>query len=338
MDPLTISAIGTGINALGSIFSGSSAAKQAKQNADQADRNWRYGRADQYQELGQNDRQFGATLDDRSRQFLASLGIDIDKLYQDDRQFGFSQGQQDRQFGAKLNEDAAQFGYDRAQADRQFGFERGQADRQFGANYNIDRMGKLDERATNAARLQRALNTAPLQDRAMYMLNQRLGMSPSAYAQGGAAPLLEGLKSAAGSYQQGQGGMDTSALRSAISRMTSGADDPGAYRPESYQAGTPYQGTGYKPGPEFQTQKSTTSYTPTNYKPMSARELQRDADYNQAISRYTSSSLQKNRDQARGELQRIQDYPKVGIPAPSTRELGMQRLNDVRSKMPWTTR
>lgn len=301
MDPLTIGAIGTGINAIGSILTGSSQARQARQNAEQADRNWRYGRADQYQELGQNDRQFGATLDDRSRQFLASLGIDIDRLYQDDRQFG-----------AKLNEEAAQFAFD-----------RGQADRQFGANYNIDRMGKLDERATSAARLQRALNTSPLQDRAMYMLNQRLGMSPGSYAQGGAAPLLEGLRNASGNYQQGQGGMDFSVLRNAIGRMTSGADDPGAYRAEMY-----------KSGPEYKAQRSTASYTPTNYKPMSAGELQRDANYNQAMSRYTSSNLQRNRDAALNEMQRIRQGP----PGPSIEQTPRQGLDSVRSRMPWATR
>lgn len=270
--------VATGIDALGSIFGGVGGARAARQQAEQEDRDWRYGRSDRFQELGQADRQFGARLDDDSRRYLASLGIDIDRMYQDDRQFGAQLGEDSRQFGARL----------------------GQEERQFGSEFGLQRMGALDERATQAARLQRALNTSGLQDRAAFLLNQRLGMGPASFAQGGAAPVLDSLRGVAGSYQPGQGGMDFSVLRSAIGRMTSGADDPGAY-----QRGPDYQSA------QYQTQRSSTGYTPTNYRARSAGEMEQEANRNQAISRYTSSNLQRNRNQAQREIARINQ----GVPA-----------------------
>jgi hypothetical protein len=126
-------------------------------------------------------------------------------------------------------------------------------------------------------------------------------MSPAAFAQGGAAPVLEGLRSAAGSYTPGGGGMDFSALRGAIGRMTSGADDPGAYQP-----GQQYQGAGYE------AQRSTTNYTPTKYRPNTPGAMQQDADRNQAINRYTYSTSEKNRNIAQAELGRIN----AGVPSP----------------------
>lgn len=272
--------VATGINALGSILTGVSGAKQARQNAEQQAANQRYARSDEYQELGQRDRQFGANLDDASRRYLASLGIDIDRLAQDDRQFAGRLGEESAQFGAEL----------------------GQRDRQFGAEFGLDRMGRLDDRATQAARLQRSLNTSGLQDRAAFMLNQRLGMGPASFAQGGAAPVLDSLRGAASSYQPGQGGMDFGALRSAIGRMTSGADDPGVY-----QQGEQFRG----PGAQYQAQRSTTGYTPTNYQARGAGEMEQEANRNQAISRYTSSNLQRNRNAAQRELGRIDE----GVPS-----------------------
>jgi hypothetical protein len=122
--------------------------------------------------------------------------------------------------------------------------QMGQSDRQFGANFNTNRVGQMDQRAQQAAALQRQINLNPLADRAAYMLAQRAGAMPAAFqprdytqggipgrgqATGGLADVLNAQRTAAGNYKAGMGGMDPAALIAARNRLQFQGDMPGMY-------------------------------------------------------------------------------------------------------------
>jgi hypothetical protein len=157
----------------------------------------------------------------------------------------------------------------------------GQDDKQFGANFNLSRMGALDERATDAADAQRRLSLAPLTDRASYMLQARAGAAPQAFqardftkgsapgsgaAQGGFAPSLALQATAAEQYKAGMGGVDTSALQAALSRLTS------------------------------------MSGVPEEYSAQTSGNAQLEDVYNSALSDFYSAKLERNRAEAHRKL------------------------------------
>lgn len=56
-----------------------------------------------------------------------------------------------------------------------------QNQRQFNAQHGLDQRAQNQSEAAQAMGIQRALATLPLQDRAAYLLNARLGMTPSSF-------------------------------------------------------------------------------------------------------------------------------------------------------------
>lgn len=124
----------------------------------------------------------------------------------------------------------------------------GQNDRQFQQNSNLDRAKYLDDRATNAARLQQRLNMAPMADRASYLLQQRLGVSPGpvqirdyttgtmpgeGQVGGGATDVLGAMQRLNSAYQPGAGGFDTRGLTDALAQLRDPSQVPGMYGAQS---------------------------------------------------------------------------------------------------------
>jgi hypothetical protein len=146
---------------------------------------------------------------------------------------------------AKQNKDQMRQQADQFRQQQQLQREQmGQSNQQFGANFNMNRAGALDQRAQQAAAVQRQVNLNPMADRAAYMLAQRAGAAPAAFqprdftrggipgrgqATGGFGDVLNAQRAAAGQYKAGMGGMDPSALIAARDRLQSQADVPGMY-------------------------------------------------------------------------------------------------------------
>lgn len=122
--------------------------------------------------------------------------------------------------------------------------QMGLQDRQFGQTSNMNRQQQLDQRMASASGVQEQLNRNPLRDRAMYMMQQRIGMVPGAVqprdftrgtmpgageASGGYAPVLNQMQTAAGQYRAGMGGMDPSAMQAQLAGLRDQSQMPGLY-------------------------------------------------------------------------------------------------------------
>ena len=122
--------------------------------------------------------------------------------------------------------------------------QMGLQDRQFGQTSNMNRQQQLDQRMASASGVQEQLNRNPLRDQAMYMMQQRAGMAPGAFAPrdftrgtmpgagapaGGYGPMLGQMQTAAGQYKPGMGGMDPSALRAQLTGLKDMSQMPGLY-------------------------------------------------------------------------------------------------------------
>jgi hypothetical protein len=129
--------------------------------------------------------------------------------------------------------------------------QMGTQERQFGQTSNLNRQQQFDQRMAAASGVQEQLNRNPLRDRAMFMMQQRAGMTPGAFQPrdftrgtmpgagaptGGMAPLLTQMQTAAGQYQPGMGGMDPSALRAQLAGLQDQSQMPGMYAPQSADA------------------------------------------------------------------------------------------------------
>lgn len=143
--------------------------------------------------------------------------------------------EQARQYDESLKQRQAE--YDRTLAEQQAA--RAQSGSQFERTTG-------DSEAQAAVRAQTQLNAAPIADKAQALALSRLGVSPGQFkprdytagtndlsrkftAPG--APVANAMQQAASSYQPGQGGIDTSALKMLLAKMTGNAQPPQPTQP-----------------------------------------------------------------------------------------------------------
>lgn len=297
MDPATAALIAAGITGVGNFFSGKSQAEQSKESIAEQRRQFDLTmrrlreqdvvnqamdqqrinqQAQQYRNTWQqNEDQFGSGFNQRENQFGANFA-------QNENQFGATYGQRERQFGADFDRNERQFESNFDRDERQFGAKFGQDERMYADKSAFDRAKYQDERLKAAIGVQRSLNMAPLNDRALYMLQQRAGATPAAFqardftrgtvpgagqATGGMGSVLAAQQKAAQGYRPGMGGFDTSAMKDAFKRYMDPDTLPAAYQAQSYTAGT-YKPQTYTQGPAYKPQ----TYTPQTYTPRAYSE------------------------------------------------------------------
>ena len=98
-----------------------------------------------------------------------------------------------------------------------------QNERQFGFNANMGRANQLDGRSIAAADMQGRINRSPLADQAQYLIQQRLGLGN----------VVNGMGAAAQRYRPGMGGVDTSAMRASLARLSDESLVPGEYEAQT---------------------------------------------------------------------------------------------------------
>jgi hypothetical protein len=124
--------------------------------------------------------------------------------------------------------------------------QMGQNDRQFAQSNAMQRAQYMDQRATQAADLQRRANLTPLSDRASFFMQHLAGAGPQAFqardftrgtmpGSGTANTQLNtpALQKAMQSYTSGAGGMSNEALTSAIQQLRDPSQAPTQYQAQS---------------------------------------------------------------------------------------------------------